>query len=246
MTSVKELRELALVARRENLNERLDRYVRARDEAFEILTDGVMERVKEAAKQGRFRYPIYRWTNKGRNETDTEVSPVQAEDGDGTQGVPEATQLYFGNDEGGKNGLHIMALMQPTGIPYEEMLVSRLREYFNKQMAPSDEGDEQSHRRNQLRVFLQKHPLNPRKCAIFVSWDRYQSAQVPAHRGPFVPRPQSAPVVPREGAPVNVGQRLGGKFGVVVGNAPFQRGTAPFRGGAPRGRGRFSAPAPRQ
>lgn len=161
MTSFQELRNLALEARKEGASERQERYNRARDEAFEVITDGVNEKIQNAAKEGRFRYPVYRWTNQSRFQQNTESNANEE-----TDSVPEATQLYFGNDKEGKNGLHIMALMQPVGIPYEEQLIYKLREFFNSGVEKKDDTDQQ------LRVFLQRRPGNPRQVAIFVSWER--------------------------------------------------------------------------
>jgi len=241
MTTVLELRKLSLDARRENSNERHERYSKARDEAFEILTDGVMDKIKNAAKEGRFRYPIYRWTNVSKHVSE-QVAEHIVDDAE-TNGIPEATQLTFGNDESGKNGLHIMALVQPTGIGYDETLMARLRDYFNQHVAPADEGnsaDGQS-RRNQLRVYFQRHPTNPRQCAIFVSWDRHQAHQMPPRRV-YAPRPQTSPSKGQDGERVNTfgGLRTPFRGAGTAGPAPV-RGGSVFRG-APRGRGRMTAP----
>lgn len=235
MTSVKELRELAIAARRENSNERHTRYVRAREEAFEVLTDGKMEEIATAASKGRFRYPIYRWTNQSRGQTtETTTTETTTDDNDGTTGVPEATQLYFGNDESGKNGLHIMALMQPTGIPYEDTLVAKLREHFISKFPSGEEGAEDTNpKRTQLKVFLQRRPTNPRQCAIFVSWEN--DRHVTAHRRPFVQRPQTSPTDGTATTPSRP----------VRGTPPF-RGAPTFRGGPTRGRGRTTTSTPRQ
>jgi len=251
MTTVLELRKLSLDARRENSNERQERYTKARDEAFEILTDGVMERIKVAATEGKFRYPIYRWTNQPKAHVAVEAGESVVDDGEAT-GVPEATQLTFGNDEGGVNGLHIMALVQPTGIKYEDTLMAKLREYFNSQVPSAEGNDEQTDKRNQLRVYFQRHQKNPRLCAIFVSWDRHQNTQLP--RRPFVPirpyiahpgtSPSKTPEHPRSEEASPQRQSFGGLRTPMRGSAPF-RGSPSFRG-APRGRGRMTAPVNHQ
>ena len=114
-----ELRNLAFEARKENSTGRLEKYAKARDEAFEVITDGVMEKVREAAKEGRFRYSMYEWVNTPR-ERDGEEEQVESD-----------TQVFFGSNEDGKNGLHIMALLNPAGIQYEQQLIFKLRQFFN-------------------------------------------------------------------------------------------------------------------
>ena len=223
MTSFQELRNLALEARKEGATERQERYNRARDEAFEVITDGVTEKIQNAAKEGRFRYPIYRWTNQSRFQPKTESTPTEE-----TDSIPEATQLYFGNDKEGKNGLHIMALMQPVGIPYEEQLVYKLREFFNSGVEKQEDAEQA--RNNQLRVFLQRRPGNPRQVAIFVSWER--SAFPRRQYQQTVPQPTTTPFVKTTQTP----------------RTSYRGGNIPYRGAgvrtAVRGRGgRFVASA---
>ena len=160
MTNIaEELRNLAFEARKENSSDRLDRYAKARDEAFEVITDGVMEKIRESAKEGRFRYSMYDWVNQPR-------------DRDGDEQVESDTQVFFGADEDGKNGLHIMALLNPAGIPYEQQLIFKLRQFFN----PSEEQQEveEGRRVHRLKVYLNRRPTNPRQCSLVVSWDRRQ------------------------------------------------------------------------
>jgi hypothetical protein len=119
-----------------------------------------MDKIHTAAKEGRFKYPVYRWTNQSRSKDGVKEEAPPAEDN---------SQLYFGNDESGKNGLHIMALLQPTGLKYEDTLLAKLRDFFNSQ---TQQGDGDGPRQNHLRVFLQRRPTNPNMCAIFVSWEK--------------------------------------------------------------------------
>lgn len=161
MATFQELRTMALEARKESATERQAKYFRARDDAFAVITDGVMDKIHSAAKEGRFKYPVYRWTNQTRSKDGVKEEETSAEDN---------SQLYFGNDESGKNGLHIMALLQPTGLKYEDTLLAKLREFFNSQTQTQGEGD--GTRQNHLRVFLQRRPTNPNMCAIFVSWEK--------------------------------------------------------------------------
>jgi hypothetical protein len=159
MATFQELRSMALEARKESATERQVKYFRACDDAFTVITDGVMDKIHTAAKEGRFKYPVYRWTNQSRSKDGVKEDFPPADDN---------AKLYFGNDESGKNGLHIMALLQPTGLKYEDTLLAKLREFFNSQT--QSEGDET--RQNHLRVFLQRRPTNPNMCAIFVSWEK--------------------------------------------------------------------------
>jgi len=161
MATFQELRSMALEARKESATERQAKYFRARDDAFAVITDGVMDKIHTAAKEGRFKYPVYRWTNQTRSKDGVKEEAPPADDN---------AQLYFGNDESGKNGLHIMALLQPTGLKYEDTLLAKLREFFNSQTQTQADGD--SARQNHLRVFLQRRPTNPNMCAIFVSWEK--------------------------------------------------------------------------
>lgn len=160
MATFQELRSMALEARKESATERQAKYFRARDDAFAVITNGVMDKIHSAAKEGRFKYPVYRWMNQTRSKDGVKEEETSAEDN---------AQLYFGNDESGKNGLHIMALLQPTGLKYEDTLLAKLREFFNSQTQQVD-GD--GTRQNHLRVFLQRRPTNPNMCAIFVSWEK--------------------------------------------------------------------------
>lgn len=168
MTSLSELRNIALKARGENSSDRLEHYTNARDEAFDIMTDGVMDDVKEAAKNGRFRHPIYRWTNKPRfNPTSEHLAEQSAE-----QSAEDDTKVFFGNNKEGKNGLHIMSLINPKGIDRQHSLITKLRDFFNLTV----EGNTDEERKdNQLRVYFENHPINHSQCAIFVSWDRKQA-----------------------------------------------------------------------
>jgi len=161
MATFQELRSMALEARKESASERQTKYFRARDDAFAVITDGVMDKIHSAAKEGRFKYPVYRWTNQSRSKDGVKEEAPPADDN---------SQLYFGNDESGKNGLHIMALLQPTGLKYEDTLLAKLRDFFNSQTQTQIEGD--GTRQNHLRVFLQRRPTNPNMCAIFVSWEK--------------------------------------------------------------------------
>lgn len=165
-TTVSELRNITLKARGENSNGRLEQYTKARDESFDLMTDGVMDRIKDAASNGKFRYPIYRWINTPRFQKDSvEDSKEQPENPD------DDTKVFFGNSEEGRNGLHIMSLINPKGIDPQHSLITKLREFFNSNVEDSTEDE---HRENQLKVYFENHPLNFRKCAIFVSWDRKQ------------------------------------------------------------------------
>ena len=176
MTSVSELRNITLKARGENSNSRLEQYTKARDEAFDLMTDGVMDRIKEAAGNGKFRYPIYRWENSPRFQKDS--SEGQKESSEEAEQHND-TKVFFGNSSDGKNGLHIMSLINPKGIDRQHSLITKLREFFNSGSEPS--ADEER-RDNQLKVYFEPHPINFRKCAIFVSWDRKQ-VQRPTYGG---------------------------------------------------------------
>lgn len=243
MSSFQQLRTMALEARKGNANDRQERYIKARDEAFDVITDGVMEKIQNAAKEGRFRYPIYKWVNQSRGKYST--------DADVEETTTEATQLYFGCDETGKNGIHIMALVQPTGIALEETLISKLREYFDSKV--EDESvDEKTRRENQLRVFLQRKPNNPRQCAIFVSWERpqgtprfrpafqkqqFQQEHHQQQTPQFQQRPSTAPATGQQ--PVSF-TRPSVSLPFRTG-APFRGNSHVFRGATRPGRGRGAA-----
>ena len=176
MTSVSELRNITLKARGENSNSRLEQYTKARDEAFDLMTDGVMDRIKEAAGNGKFRYPIYRWENSPRFQK--ESSEGQKESSEEAE-QKDDTKVFFGNSSDGKNGLHVMSLINPKGIDRQHSLITKLREFFNSGSEPSAE---EERRDNQLKVYFEPHPIHFRKCAIFVSWDRKQ-VQRPTYGG---------------------------------------------------------------
>jgi hypothetical protein len=166
MTTVIELRKITLKARGENSNERLEQYIKARDEAFNLMTDGVMDRIKEAAGNGKFRYPIYRWQNTPRFQKDDNEKEEETEDSE------VDTKVFFGNSANGKNGLHIMSLINPKGIDRQHSLITKLREFFNSGLEGSSSDDDR--RDNQLKVYFEPHKVDFRKCAIFVSWDKKQ------------------------------------------------------------------------
>jgi hypothetical protein len=167
MTSVSELRNITLKARGENSNSRLEQYTKARDEAFDLMTDGVMDRIKEAAGNGKFRYPIYRWQNTPRFQNDS--SDLQKDSSEKSE--EDDTKVFFGNSADEKNGLHIMSLINPKGIDRQHSLITKLREFFN---SGTEQSSEEDRRDNQLKVYFESHPIHFRKCAIFVSWDRKQ------------------------------------------------------------------------
>ena len=186
MTSVSELRNITLKARGENSNSRLEQYTKARDEAFDLMTDGVMDRIKEAASNGKFRYPIYRWENSPRFQKETSSEGQKETSSEGQKETPSEeaeqhndTKVFFGNSSDGKNGLHVMSLINPKGIDRQHSLITKLREFFNSGSEPS--ADEER-RDNQLKVYFEPHPIHFRKCAIFVSWDRKQ-VQRPTYGG---------------------------------------------------------------
>jgi hypothetical protein len=170
MTTVSELRNITLKARGENSNGRLEQYIKARDEAFNLITDGVMDRIKEAAGNGKFRYPIYRWQNTPRFQKDSTEEQKQEE----TEDSNDDTKVFFGNSADGKNGLHIMSLINPKGIDRQHSLITKLREFFNSDTDASGSSTEDDRRDNQLKVYFEPHPIHFRKCAIFVSWDKKQ------------------------------------------------------------------------
>lgn len=107
-----------------------------------------------------------------------------------------------------------MALLQPTGLKYEDTLLAKLREFFNSQ---TQHGDGDGPRQNHLRVFLQRRPTNPNMCAIFVSWEKTlpNRASVRPASG-FVRRPfdKSERTVEATGAEAGVATAEG--FKVVV------------------------------
>lgn len=177
MTSVSELRNITLKARGENSNSRLEQYTKARDEAFDLMTDGVMDRIKDAAGNGKFRYPIYRWENSPRFQKESSEGQKESEEAEHND-----TKVFFGNSSDGKNGLHVMSLINPKGIDRQHSLITKLREFFNSGSEPS--ADEER-RDNQLKVYFEPHPIHFRKCAIFVSWDRKQ-VQRPTYGGEAV------------------------------------------------------------
>jgi hypothetical protein len=184
MTSVSELRNITLKARGENSNSRLEQYTKARDEAFDLMTDGVMDRIKDAAGNGKFRYPIYRWENSPRFQKESAEGQKNPSEGQ-KESAEEVEQhddakVFFGNSSDGKNGLHIMSLINPKGIDRQHSLITKLREFFNSGADQSSAEDER--RDNQLKVYFEPHPINFRKCAIFVSWDRKQ-VQRPSYGG---------------------------------------------------------------
>ena len=170
MTTVSELRNITLKARGENSNGRLEQYIKARDEAFNLITDGVMDRIKEAAGNGKFRYPIYRWQNTPRFQKDSTEEQKQEE----TEDSNDDTKVFFGNSADGKNGLHIMSLINPKGIDRQHSLITKLREFFNSSTDSSASSADEERRDNQLKVYFEPHPIHFRKCAIFVSWDKKQ------------------------------------------------------------------------
>lgn len=198
MTSVSELRNITLKARGENSNSRLEQYTKARDEAFDLMTDGVMDRIKEAAGNGKFRYPIYRWENTPRFQKD---SSEDQKESDQTE-QQDDTKVFFGNSSDGKNGLHLMSLINPKGIDRQHSLITKLREFFNSGSEQSATEDDR--RDNQLKVYFEPHPIHFRKCAIFVSWDRKQ-VQRPSYGG-------GAEAVERKRSPVKNGGTVSERF----------------------------------
>jgi hypothetical protein len=178
MTTVSELRNITLKARGENSNGRLEQYIKARDEAFNLMTDGVMDRIKDAAGNGKFRYPIYRWQNTPRFQKDSIEEQKQEE----TVESNDDTKVFFGNSADGKNGLHIMSLINPKGIDRQHSLITKLREFFNSSSESGISSAEEERRDNQLKVYFEPHPIHFRKCAIFASWDKKQ-VQRPSYGG---------------------------------------------------------------
>ena len=178
MTSVSELRNITLKARGENSNSRLEQYTKARDEAFDLMTDSVMDRIKDAAGNGKFRYPIYRWENSPRFQKESSEGQKESSESQ-EQSEQDDTKVFFGNSTDGKNGLHVMSLINPKGIDRQHSLITKLREFFNSGSEPS--ADEER-RDNQLKIYFEPHPIHFRKCAIFVSWDRKQ-IQRPTYGG---------------------------------------------------------------
>ena len=177
MTTVSELRNITLKARGENSNGRLEQYIKARDEAFNLMTDGVMDRIKEAAGNGKFRYPIYRWQNTPRFQKNDDQKEEETEDSQ------DDTKVFFGNSANGKNGLHIMSLINPKGIDRQHSLITKLREFFNS--GTDDVSSNDDRRDNQLKVYFEPHKIDFRKCAIFVSWDKKQVHR-PSYGGAIV------------------------------------------------------------
>jgi hypothetical protein len=197
MTSVSELRNITLKARGENSNSRLEQYSKARDEAFDLMTDGIMDRIKDAAGNGKFRYPIYRWENTPRFQKDSSEGQNESEQSE----QHDETKVFFGNSSDGKNGLHIMSLINPKGIDRQHSLITKLREFFN---SGSDQSAEEERRDNQLKVYFESHPIHFRKCAIFVSWDRKQ-VQRPSYEG-------GAEAVERKRSPMKNGGNVSDHF----------------------------------
>jgi hypothetical protein len=129
-----------------------------------------MDRIKEAAGNGKFRYPIYRWQNTPRFQKDSTEEQKQEE----TEDSNDDTKVFFGNSADGKNGLHIMSLINPKGIDRQHSLITKLREFFNSSTDSSASSADEERRDNQLKVYFEPHPIHFRKCAIFVSWDKKQ------------------------------------------------------------------------
>lgn len=153
------LRSIALDARKSNTTKKSEDFLRATEEAFKYLTktnteDGnIIEDIKEAASNGQFRKALLRW------------------------GPEIESQVYFGADEDGKNGYHIGQLINPrfnSNIEYKDLLIGRLRAYFNENLSADGETDEER-RRNQIRVYWERRVNNPREQAIFVDWGRFRT-----------------------------------------------------------------------
>ena len=203
MTTVSELRNITLKARGENSNGRLEQYTKARDEAFDLMTDGVMDRIKEAATNGKFRYPIYRWQNSPRIQKDSTEDQNQTPNPEQSE-QQDDTKVFFGNSADGKNGLHIMSLINPKGIDRQHSLITKLREFFNSGSDGSGASSTDDDRRdNQLKVYFEPHPLNFRKCAIFVSWDRKQVQRPSYGGGADVMERKRSPIKPSIGGSVS-------------------------------------------
>lgn len=138
-----ELRQIAIQKRNDTSGERLDRYRRARDDAFDVIVNGSEDKMKTAATEGRFRVPLYSFR---LTDADAETEPD--------------TQVYFGSNGEGDRGLHAMTLFNPRGISYDETLIAKLRNHFKAS------GDENN---NDFQVYFQGRA---RQFAVFVSWDK--------------------------------------------------------------------------
>ena len=153
--SYDELREIALKKRREASESREKRYAVACEEAFQLIVEGSKQKIVDAATAGRFRCPIFTWKTKGRQHQQADKEE-QAE-------TTEETQSRFGSSGDGDNGLHIMTLVNPTGIPYEQTLIAKLREHFSS---------EQAEGQNNLHVYTSRNERVPNQYAVFVAWER--------------------------------------------------------------------------
>lgn len=163
--SAADLRKVSLDTRHKASKSRLNRYSTARDEAFEVITKNARSIMLSEAEIGKFKARIYEWVSERRND---EIDNDNDND-NSTDKSTEGPQLRFGETDEDE-GLHLMTLVSPTGIPYHEAFMTHLKNYFNGNV--STEGDtEESHTGPMYSVYFSRNPKNMAQCGIWVSWE---------------------------------------------------------------------------
>ena len=174
--SAADLRKVSLGTRHKASGQRLQVYSVARDEALEHILKNAKEIMLREANAGKFKARIYEWvSDRSRKTSENDTAESSATD---SSTEPNADiQLRFGESDG-NNGLHIMTLVSPTGIPFHETLMHHLRTTFN---GSSDEqaSDDST---PEYKVYFSRNPKNTSQCGIWVSWET-RNRQINGGRG---------------------------------------------------------------
>lgn len=166
--SAADLRKVSLGTRHKASGQRLQVYSVARDEALEHILKNSKEIMLREAQAGKFKARIYEWvSDHSRNTSENESAEQSTTEGSADENAD--IQLRFGESDG-NNGLHIMTLVSPTGIPFHETLMHNLRTAFNG--TSSENHDEATNDSTpEYKVYFSRNPKNTSQCGIWVSWE---------------------------------------------------------------------------
>ena len=143
--NIDNLRQMAQNQRSQSQGRRLTDYIYARDDLFRRIVHQAKEKMRAAAEAGHYRAILM----SGKRQED---------------GLYPGDMFFGGNEAEGRRGIPFPSVWNPTGIPEEFTLLTKLRKAF------------QVEKNQNLRFYVKRDLRNSLCFHIFVDWS-------PRHRG---------------------------------------------------------------
>jgi hypothetical protein len=149
--NIDNLRQTAQTQRNKSQGRRLTDYIYARDELFERIIKNAKTKMNAAAEAGHYRAILMSGYRNNYHEEDCGLYPQD---------------MFFGASEiDGRKGIPFPSVWNPTGIPEEHSLLTKLRKAFHVE------------KNQNLRFYVKRDLRNSLHFHVFVDWSpRYRTA----------------------------------------------------------------------